>query len=321
MEGGADPATEVDPEAHARLVERSLGYKQVSLAGSTKEAYTRDFRHFATWCESRGYQALPAEPVTVDLYLTDHAESYAPATLARRLVGINRAHKAAGYPNPGAAAAVRATFQGICRDQGTAQRQKAPVLTEDLAQLVKARNDGSLRGLRDQAVLLIGWAGALRASEIVALTVSDITPTSDGLIINIRKSKTDQAGAGQRIGVPTGATEETCPVRLLRAWLKASGITRGALFREVDRHKNVVKSLSRQAVTGIVKEAATAAGLEADLYSAHSLRAGLATSAAIGGADNRSIKKQGRWKSDRVMERYVRDAELFRDNAAKKAGI
>jgi integrase len=177
------------------------------------------------------------------------------------------------------------------------------------------RND--LVGLRDRALLLVGFAGAFRRSELVALDVSDVEVGEDGLTVTLRRSKTDQEGAGRKVGIPRGSTPETCPVRALRAWLETAAITESALFRSVNRHGRVGSRLSDKHVAIAVKEAAAPVGLDVKSFAGHSLRAGLVTSAAIQGRSDRSIMNQTGHRSVAMVQRYVRDASLFRDNAAQ----
>jgi integrase len=178
-----------------------------------------------------------------------------------------------------------------------------------------------LIGIRDRALLLIGLAGSFRRSELVALNVDDVQVIGDGLVVTLRRSKTDQEGEGRKVGIPYGSNPETCPVRALRAWQEASGIEAGALFRSVSRHGKIGGRLSGFAVAIIVKRYAGAVGLEAAGYSGHSLRAGLATAAAIRGASERSIMAQTGHKSAAMVRRYIRDGSLFRENAAAKVGL
>jgi integrase len=180
----------------------------------------------------------------------------------------------------------------------------------------------SLLGVRDRALLLLGFAGAMRRSELVGLDVSDLAQADEGLVVTIRKSKTDQVRAGRKVGIPFGGAEGTCPVRAIYAWLEAAGIEEGPLFRPVNRHGQVLESrLSDRAVAEVVKRSLKAAGRSARGYSGHSLRAGLVTQAAMSGVSEHKIQDQSGHKSLAVMRRYIRDGSLFRDNAAGKVGL
>jgi integrase len=210
---------------------------------------------------------------------------------------------------------------GIRRAKGTAPDAKAPVLIGDLRAMVAALPAGLL-GARDRALLLIGFAGAFRRSELVGLDVEDLTFSSDGLAVTLRRSKTDQEGAGRKIGIPYGSNPDTCPVRALQAWLDASVITAGPIFRSVNRHGQLQPGrLSDRAVALIVKRCVEAAGKDARKFAGHSLRAGLATAAAIGGASERSIMAQTGHRSVMMVRRYIRDGSLFRENAAARVGL
>ena len=201
---------------------------------------------------------------------------------------------------------------------GTAQAQKAPILTEHIRAMVEASDIG-LSGVRDRALILLGFAGAFRRSELVALNVEDCCFSRDGLTITLRRSKTDQDGAGRRVGIPYGANPETCPVRTVDDWRTQAGIDSGPLFRAVNRHGQVRPvRLTGYAVALIVKKLAQRAGLDPVKYSGHSLRAGHATAAAIGGASERAIMNQTGHRSVQMVRRYIRDGNLFRENSAGK---
>jgi integrase len=203
----------------------------------------------------------------------------------------------------------------------TAQKGKAALLTDALRSLMNAIPDTPL-GRRDAALLLVGFAGAFRRSELVALTVSDIDFCHDGARVRLRRSKTDQDGQGRVIGIPYGSNPQRCPVRSLRRWLDIAAITEGPLFRSVDRHGNIgAFALTDQVVAKVLKRYCADAGLDAAQFGAHSLRAGMATQAAINGASERSIMKQTGHKSVTMVRRYIRDGELFRDNAATRLGL
>jgi integrase len=199
------------------------------------------------------------------------------------------------------------------------QEGKAPALTADVAAMV-SRTPDNLLGLRDRALLLFGFAGAFRRSELVGLEIEDLTFTEDGVKVLIRRSKTDQDGAGQVVGIARGVN--LCPVAALRAWFEASGITSGPIFRPVNRHGQIQPhAITAQVVALVVKRYAEAAGLDAGKYAGHSLRAGLVTSAAMNGVPEYVIQRQTRHKSTAMLRRYIRDASLFRDNASARVGL
>jgi len=204
---------------------------------------------------------------------------------------------------------------------GTAPIQKAAALTDDIRAMIDA-TDAGLIGLRDRALILLGFAGAFRRSELVGLTVDDCAFGKDGLTVTLRRSKTDQAGAGRKIGIPYGSNPETCPVRNLQSWIEQGGVSGGPLFRSINRHGQVQPvGLSGIDVARVVKKLAERAGLDSAKYAGHSLRAGHATSAAIAGASERSIMNQTGHRSVQMVRRYIRDGSLFRENSAGKLGL
>ncbi len=305
----------------AQSAERARGYAEQASASSTKRAYSHDWRHFTTWADARGLASLPAEPATVAMYISDLAELYTVSTITRRLAAISQAHQLSGLPSPTKDARVSKVLKGIKHKLHTAQRGKAPATIEALRAMVEHLPAGIL-GQRDRSLLLLGFAGAFRRSELVSLDTADIQITKQGAKILLRRSKTDQEGAGATKGIPFGLYPDTCPVRSLQAWLAAANIASGPIFRPIDRHGNVRPSrLTSDAVARIVKRAAGAAGLQAGEFAGHSLRAGLATSAAAAGVSERSIMKQTGHKSVQMVRRYIRDGDLFRDNASGQVGL
>jgi integrase len=264
---------------------------------------------------------LPAAPQTVVLYLTELSATRKVSTLVRRLSAISQAHQVAGFDSPAQSAPVRTLMAGIRRAKGTAPAVKAPTLIEDIRAMLATLPDG-LSGIRDRALLLTGFAGAFRRSELVGLDRADLEFNARGLVITLRRSKTDQEGHGRKVALPYGSTFETCPVRSMQAWLEESGIIDGPLFRKINRHGQLhVARLSGSAVALIVKRCVGAAGLDASKYSGHSLRSGFATAAAIAGASERAIMNQTGHQSSKMVRRYIRDGNLFHDNAAAKLGL
>ncbi|MDQ4078353.1 MAG: tyrosine-type recombinase/integrase [Chloroflexota bacterium] len=303
------------------LTDKAREYAGQAKAPNTKRAYSRDWEDFVSWCGERDLVPLPASPDVVALYLTDLAGRRRPSTLQRRISAISKAHKMAGHDTPTASEQVKVVMAGIRRTHGTVQEGKAPMTIEMLRTICEQLGQ-DLQGKRDRALLLVGFAGAFRRSELVSLTVSDVRESSDGLILTLRYSKTDQEGAGRNVGIPYGSNPDTCPVRALKAWLGAAGIDEGPLFRGVDRHGNVSdRALSGRAIALIVKRCVEAIGLDPDSYAGHSLRAGLATSAAAAGVSERIIMKQTGHKSEKMVRKYIREGSLFRDNAAAQVGL
>ena len=309
------------PVSLATYGQQARDYARQAKSNNTRRAYASDWDDFARWCQPYGFSPLPAKPETVALYLTALADALKPSTLGRRLATISQVHQAAGHETPTTAAPVRLVWAGIRRAKGTDQHGKAPAVTPELRRMVDTLGD-SLIGVRDRALLLIGFAGAFRRSELVGLDVKDVHCGHDGLTIFIRKSKTDQEGQGRKVGIPYGSHPHTCPVRAFAAWMEKCALVEGALFRSVTRHGKLQPGrLSDRAVALIVKRAAQKAGLDPDKYAGHSLRAGLATSAAQAGVSERSIMAQTGHKSVVVARRYIRDGSLFRDNAAAQVGL
>lgn len=303
------------PALLSDLEGRIRDFVRASRAKNTIRAYRSDFADFEDWCAGRGLLSLPARPETVAAYLADRAGDLRPSTLARRLAAISAVHRAAGFGGISVREEpIRSVWAGIRRTKGTAPAQKTPLRVEELRCIVEAL-PRALGGLRDRALLLLGFAGAFRRSELVALDVDDLEFVPQGLVVRVKRSKTDQEGEGRRIAIPRGRKEATCPVRAVQVWLEASKITAGPVFRPIDRHGNIRPTrLSDRAVALIVKRAAAACGLDPARYSGHSLRAGLATSAAAAGAEERLIMTQTGHKSERIVRRYIREGDLFHKN-------
>ncbi|MDQ2092999.1 site-specific integrase [Rhodalgimonas zhirmunskyi] len=281
-----------------------------SLSANTRKAYRADLAHFSDWGG-----VLPASADLVARYLADHADTLAPSSLARRVATLSKVHKANSWPNPCRSEIVRATMRGIKRVKGTAQDQARPLLREDLFILLDALGDDA-RSRRDRALLLIGWAGGFRSSELVGLNLPDIEEVREGLVLHLRRSKTDQTGQGRKIGIPLGRTRH-CPVAALSAWLGVLNKDEGPIFRPVDRHGNVQPDrLRSDAVSTILRNRLAIAGIDPEGYSGHSLRAGLATSAIKAGVSTYKVRAQTGHASDLMLARYVRDAGLFDGNAA-----
>jgi site-specific recombinase XerD len=301
------------PAIPAAEAERARGYANAEKAAATRRAYGTDFAIFRAWCEERQLDALPASPATVAAFLAHEASRNVKAsTISRRTAAIRYAHKLAGGAIPTDDELVKATVRGIRRTLGTARTKKAPATAERLLAMAANTGDG-LKGIRDRALLLLGFAGAFRRSELVALNIEDLEETPDGMKITIRHSKTDQEGAGQTIAIPFG--EIACPVSALKEWIAAAGIPAGAMFRSVNRHGRVGERLTDQSVSDIVKEHAKRLRLDPKQFAGHSLRAGFLTSAASRGASIFKMMDVSRHRSVDTLRGYVRDAELFKDHA------
>ena len=293
-----------------------------AIAPATVRAYGSDWACFSGWCERVGLGSMPAAPETVALYLAHLAGHRSHATLRRRIATISQAHKRAGFDSPTRAALVELVWRGICRKYGSEAKHTVPTRTEEVRRMVAGLDPERLIGVRDRALLVLGLAGALRRSELVALDVPDVTEVPDGLKVRLRWSKTGQEGQGVTIGLPWGSEAMTCPVRSYRAWLEASGIPVGPLFRPVTKGGALgLRRLSASAVAAVVKRSAGRVGLDPENLAAHSLRAGMITSAAEVGVHERDIMRHSRHKSIPVMRRYIEDATLFQDNAAARIGL
>lgn len=285
-------------------------YVRESLAQNTRTAYLSDLAHFENWGGG-----IPAAPETIAEYLVTHADILCVATLTRRLAALAKVHRSRGMTNPTSTELVKSALRGLKRIKGTTQRQAKPLIKEDLFETLAVTGD-RLKDVRDRTLILIGFAGGFRRSELVGLICSDVERVRQGIVITLRRSKTDQNGAGRKIGIPY-ARGRWCPVAALEQWLNISGITEGALFRPIDRHHRIgEKQLSGEAVCLIVKERVRSAGIDPAGYSGHSLRAGLATSAAQAGVSSWKIRQQTGHASDAMLARYIRDNEMFVDNAA-----
>jgi site-specific recombinase XerD len=302
------------PAFMAPEVAAARGYLSSQIAESTKRAYVSDFRHFRTWCEERGLHVLPASPAAVATYLSFGADSGSKyATISRRAAAINFAHLSADLDSPTKSNLVGGALKGIRRTVGIAPVKKAPATAKKLLEMVRHCPD-TLQGQRDKALLLLGFAGAFRRSELVALQVSDLAFEAAGMKATIRKSKTDQEGRGQTIAIARG--EVFCPVRAVQDYLLAAGITEGAVFRPINKGGNTsAAALCAQSVADVVKTYATKAGFDPATFAGHSLRAGFLTSAAEAGANIFKMVEVSRHRTFETVRGYVRNAELFKDHA------
>jgi len=300
--------------------ERAAGLAEAARAEATRRAYRSDWRHYENWCRDHGRAALPAAPETVGLYLTAHETALSMATLTRRVSTIATAHRMAGHPLDTRHPAIRDVLRGLRRAKGVAQRHAEALTTPLLRRLLDTCAAGRLIDRRDRALLLVGFAAALRRSELVGLGVGDVVILPEGLRITIQRSKGDQEGAGQIIAVGRTGTV-TCPVAAYEAWIAAAGITDGRAFRAVSRHGQISDKLSTEAVARLLQRRAALAGLDAAVFGGHSMRAGFATSAAAAGVEERIIMGQTRHRSTAVLRRYIRDGALFTRNLAVEVGL
>jgi site-specific recombinase XerD len=304
----------------SQLRDSVRGYVNQSRSKNTLRGYRADWQHFVAFSEVLAEEAMPARPENVAAYLSSCAD-HAPkaGSIQRRVSAIAAMYKAAGYDSPTLSPVVKLCLAGIRRALGTRQEGKKPTLTSDIAAMCSHLPPGLL-GIRDRAILLIGFAGGFRRSELVGLNFGDLQFGDDGVRIMIAHSKTDQEGAGQVVGIARGMN--LCPVAALQAWLSAASITYGPAFRSVTRHGHVEPDrLTDQVVAMVVKRYSAAAGLDPAKYSWHSLRAGLVTQAALNGVSEHAIMRQTRHKSTEMLRRYIRDANLFGDNASGRLGL
>jgi site-specific recombinase XerD len=309
--------TIMEPAELTATLELAADFAKNSKAPATRAAYESDFRIFESWCCNRGLDALPATAAAVCGFLADEASaSRRASTLGRRLAAIRYFHRAAGYETPTADEKVKAVLSGIRRTIGAAPVRKKAATSDIVLGMVGGKGQ-SLRDLRDRAMLLIGFAGAFRRSELVALNVEDLEWTAEGVLIMIRRSKTDQEGLGRKVAIPHGET--ACPVSALRTWLEAAQIATGAIFPRIWNRKAqrvTDKRLAPRNVAAIVKAGAGRLGFDPATFGGHSLRSGLVTTAVRRGVNLMKICNQTGHKSLEMLRVYSRDAELFAGNAA-----
>lgn len=312
--GGTDVSTNTDISA------RAADYARSEKADATRRAYRSDFAHFSTWCVSNDRAPLPSSAETAAAYLAHLADSGLKAsTITRRCAAITYAHRLAGAEPPTTAEPVKAVLRGIRRRIGVAVERKAPATARALTMMLKRIPPDTLAGKRDRALLLIGFSAALRRSELVALNVNDIETVPEGIVIHVRRSKTDQEGEGREIAIPRGSRLK--PVEAIEAWLDTVGtgpeVSRPVFVSIAKGGRLESKRLSDRAVALIVKKWAEAAKLDPALFSGHSLRAGFVTSALEKGADLFKVMSVTGHKRVETLKIYDRRAEAFRDHAGK----
>ncbi|MDR3488769.1 MAG: site-specific integrase [Bradyrhizobium sp.] len=291
-------------------------YARSEKAANTLKSYESHLRGFAAWCTASDTAFMPATVATVGAHLASLAENGKSAsTIMTRLAAIAYAHRRLGHDDPTQSERVKQVLRGIKRSIGTAQKQKAPATAKFVRAMVKGLPD-TMIGKRDRALLMIGFAGAFRRSELVALDVADVERQPEGILIRIGRSKTDQEGAGQLVAIPRGVKLK--PVAALDDWLALAGITSGPIFRPVNKGGRVLPDrLTDQSVALVVKHRAAAAKLDPALFAGHSLRAGFVTSALEDGADALRVMDQTRHKSVDTLRKYDRRAKAFIGHAGK----
>lgn len=307
--------------AQRTALDAARDYARQSLAPETLRAYRTDWEDFRAWCHRGGFECLPAAPRTVAAYCADHAVSHSRAALKRRLAAIGQMHRAKGLEWIPSHPAVRHTLRGINRRHGLPARQAAALTSPEIRKLLDSCRGTNLTAARDRALLLLGFAGALRRSELAAVEREHVAFAADGLRLMVPRAKGDQEGQGAGIGVPRGKHAATCPVRALEEWLELSGCRYGPVFRKVDRWgKLSAGALHPDAVRQILKKRAALAGLAAAAFerlSPHGLRAGFVTEAYRAGARDEQIMAHTRHKDLKTMRGYVRRAKLLADSPAK----
>ena len=308
------------------LQEETLLNLQSSKADNTVRAYKSDFNDFGVFCVQNGFKSLPSEPKIVSLYLTYLSTKDAKiSTLKRRLVSIGVIHKLKGYYLDTKHPSIIENIMGIKRRKGSVQKSKKPILINSLKKIINVidhQNKEEIKKLRDRSIILIGFSGGFRRNEIVSLDYDDLDFVPEGLKISLRRSKTDQFGEGFTKALPYFDSPQYCPVVSLRNFLDLSSINSGPIFRRfVKGSKLSEKRLTDQTVALLIKEYLNLAGIDNKNFSGHSLRSGFATSAADSGAEERSIMAMTGHKSTEMVRRYIKEANLFKNNALNKIKI
>ena len=308
------------------LQEETLLNLKSSKANNTVRAYKSDFNDFGLFCAKNGFKSLPSDPKIVSLYLTHLSTKDAKmSTLKRRLVSIGVIHKLKGYYLDTKHPSIIENIMGIKRRKGSIQLSKKPILISSLKKIINViddQNKKEIKKLRDRSIILIGFSGGFRRNEIVSLDYDDLDFVPEGLKINLRRSKTDQFGEGFTKALPYFENTLYCPVLSLKKWIEISKITSGAVFRRFSKGSKLSENrLTDQTVALLIKEYLNLAGIDSKNYSGHSLRSGFATSAAESGAEERSIMAMTGHKSTEMVRRYIKEANLFKNNALKNIKI
>ncbi len=307
------------------LHEETINNLKSSKANNTLRAYKSDFKDFLAFCAKHGLNSLPTEPKIVSLYLTHLSKTSKISTLRRRLVSIAMIHKLKGHYLDTKHPIIIENLMGIKRVKGSIQKGKKPILINHLKLIINAINEQNIdeiKKTRDKTIILVGFGGGFRRSELTSIDHDDLEFVPEGVKISIKKSKTDQFGEGMTKGLPYFNKEEYCPVTNLKKWLELSNIKSGAIFRRFIKG-SILKNdrLTDQSVVLIIKDYLKLAGIENTNYSGHSLRSGFATVAAESGADERSIMAMTGHKTTQMVRRYIREANIFKNNALNKIKI
>ena len=305
------------------LQEETLLNLQSSKAKNTIRAYKSDFNDFGLFCTQNGFKSLPSEPKIISLYLTQlSTKDFKISTIKRRLVSIGVIHRLKGHYLDTKHPSIIENIMGIKRRKGSNQKSKKPLLINSLKQIINVIDDQDkqeIKKIRDKTIILIGFSGGFRRNEIISLNYDDLDFVSEGLKINIRRSKTDQFGEGFVKALPYFDKSKYCPVNSLQKWLEISKINSGPLFRRFTKGSKLSENrLTDQTVALLIKEYLMLAGIDSRNYSGHSLRSGFATSAAEFGVEERSIMAMTGHKSTEMVRRYIKEANLFKNNALNK---
>ena len=307
------------------LHEATLNNLKSSKANNTLRAYKSDYKDFGAFCAKHGLNSLPTEPKIVSLYLTHLSKNSKISTLRRRLVSISMIHKLKGYYLDTKHPIIVENLMGIRRVKGSKQIGKKPLLINHLKLIINVINQQKIhdfKKLRDKSIILIGFGGGFRRTELISIDHEDLEFVPEGLKINIKRSKTDQFGEGMTKGLPYFTNEIYCPVLNLKKWLEVSKIKSGPIFRRFSKGLTITnKRLTDQSVALLIKEYLNLAGIDSKNFAGHSLRSGFATVAASSGADERSIMAMTGHKTSQMVRRYIREANLFKDNALNKIKI
>jgi len=318
-----DNSTTSTPAEVEGLVAQARDLISASRAESTRRAYRSSQQSFENFCAEHNFTALPAESATVALYLTHlfKERNLKPSTVQRHASAISVWHGEKGLPSPVGHPAVKDLLSGVRRTTIHEADQKEAIGTNELKRLI-AKLDNSPSGIRNKALLLTGFVGGLRRSEIVAINIGDITHRPEGITIKIKRSKTDQEGKGRSVALPYSAQQELCPVLAITALIELNDSTRGPLFRRIRRGGNIGNErLTPQSVALVIKTTAHSAGLDPATLSGHSLRRGFVTTAARNGASERAIQRQTGHRSTAVLRSYIEHETAFDDNAAADLGL
>ena len=308
------------------LQEETLLNLKSSKANNTIRAYKSDFNDFGLFCAQNGFKSLPSEPKIISLYLTHlSTKEVKMSTLKRRLVSIGVIHKLKGHYLDTKHPSIIENIMGIKRRKGSFQKGKKPILINDLKLLINVIdkvNKEKIMRARDRSIILIGFSGGFRRNEIVSLDFDDLDFVSEGLKINLKRSKTDQYGEGSVKGLPYFDNSQYCPVLSVKKWIEISNIDTGPLFRRFSKGSKLTDNrLTDQTVALLIKKYLNLAGIDSKNYSGHSLRSGFATSAAESGVEERSIMAMTGHKSTEMVRRYIKEANLFKNNALKNIKI